>query len=143
MRLILSLLLILSAQAFLSVDIKAQTQMPASPSITVRDEEGYEVEQYVCIGKITFTVDVAAIVPTDKPAFNWTVSGGKIIGGQGTAAITVETGENFGVEITATVEVSGVSALRTKRDNRASAMVRVKDQSRTLGRAYRCNSTQA
>jgi hypothetical protein len=127
MRLILSFLLILSAQAFLSLDIKAQTPAPASPSITVRDEEGYEVEGYVCIGKITFTVNVAGSVPTDKPTFNWTIVAGKIISGQGTKAITVETGENFGVEITATVEVGGVSALSTKRDNRASATVKVNE----------------
>jgi hypothetical protein len=125
MRLILSFLLILSAQAFLSLDIKAQTQPLVCPSIKIRDEEGDEVQGLVGIGNITFTVDAAGNFPTNKPKFDWTISGGKIIGGQETPTIIVATGENLGQEITATVEVGGISGISPGCDKRTSATVRV------------------
>jgi len=43
-----------------------------------------------------------------KMTFNWTVSAGKIIDGQGTAAITVDTTGFGGQTFTATVEVEGL-----------------------------------
>lgn len=125
MRWILSLLLMLSAQAFLGAEIKAQTQTPVCPSIKIRDEEGDEVQGLVSIGNITFTVDATGSFPKDNPMFDWTISGGKIIGGQGTPTITVATGENLGQEITATVEVGGISHISLGCDKRASATVRV------------------
>jgi hypothetical protein len=125
MRSILSLLLILSAQTLLCLETKAQSQTPSCPSIIVRDEEGDEVHSFVLMGNITFTVYVASISPTDKAIFDWTISGGKIIGGQGTPTIRVATGENIGAEITATVVVGGVSGISQGCDTRASTTVRV------------------
>lgn len=124
MRLILSLLLILSAQTFLSVGIKAQSQAPSCPSITIRDEDGYEVSGLVSIGKLTFTLNTVGSTLNDKPSY-WKVSGGRIVDGQGSSTITVETGDSIGAEITATLDVSNVSGLSPQCDKIVSARVRV------------------
>ena len=54
---------------------------------------------------VTFTVNVRS---SAKTTLKWTVSTGKIISGQGTATITVDTSGFEGQSLTATVEVSGL-----------------------------------
>jgi hypothetical protein len=57
---------------------------------------------------VTFSADLSGGTPGRAPAYNWTVTGGRIVGGQGTSAITVDTsGLNGGSELRATVEVAG------------------------------------
>ena len=56
---------------------------------------------------ITFTASVSGGTPGATPVYNWLVSAGKILSGQGTATITVDTAGLAGQPITATVEVAG------------------------------------
>jgi hypothetical protein len=56
---------------------------------------------------ITFTASVSGGTPGITPVYNWVVSAGKILSGQGTATITVDTAGLAGQPITATVEVAG------------------------------------
>ena len=62
----------------------------------------------VTIGQpVTFSANISGGTPGITPVFNWTVSAGTIIGGQGTSAIQVDTTGLGGQQIRATVEVSG------------------------------------
>jgi hypothetical protein len=62
----------------------------------------------VTIGQpVSFTASVSGGTPGITPVFNWTVSAGTIIGGQGTSAIQVDTTGLGGQQIRATVEVAG------------------------------------
>jgi hypothetical protein len=56
---------------------------------------------------ITFTASVSGGTPGVTPLYNWVVSAGRIISGQGTTTITVDTAGLAGQPITATVEVAG------------------------------------
>jgi hypothetical protein len=56
---------------------------------------------------ITFTASVSGGTPDRTPAYNWVVSEGRILTGQGTPTITVDTAGLAGRPITATVEVAG------------------------------------
>ena len=56
---------------------------------------------------ITFTASVSGGTPGVTPVYNWVVSAGKILSGQGTSTITVDTAGLAGQPITATVEVAG------------------------------------
>lgn len=77
------------------------------------------------LAKVTFTAGVIGGA-NGQPNFRWTVSAGKIIGGQGTRTITVATVDEYGHSVddsvTATVEVPG---LGTNCSNNASFTVRV------------------
>jgi hypothetical protein len=56
---------------------------------------------------ITFTASVSGGTPGATPVYNWVVSRGTIIEGQGTATIKVDTAGLGGQSIMATVEVAG------------------------------------
>jgi len=56
---------------------------------------------------ITFTASVSGGTPGITPVYNWKVSAGTILSGQGTPTITVDTAGLGGQPITATVEVAG------------------------------------
>src|SRR5215218_9332654 len=56
---------------------------------------------------ITFTASISGGTPGVTPVYNWVVSAGKILSGQGTPTITVDTAGLGGQPITATVEVAG------------------------------------
>jgi len=59
-------------------------------------------------GAITFTANVTGGTQ-DSPTYDWTVSEGKIIDGQGTSQIVVQTTpEMAGKSVTATVEIGGL-----------------------------------
>jgi len=59
-------------------------------------------------GSVTFTAAVTPGTPAVSPTYNWTVSAGKISGGQGTSSITVDTTGAGGQTVTATVELGGI-----------------------------------
>jgi hypothetical protein len=58
---------------------------------------------------ITFTASVSGGTPGATPVYNWVVSAGQIISGQGSPTITVDTAGLAGQSIRATVEVAGYS----------------------------------
>lgn len=131
MRTILSCFLIVLAQIILSAEIHAQMPEAACPSVSVESKihnppwallPGGEA----CPGaSITFRATTIGIDPKSKPTFYWTISAGEIIEGQGTAAITVSTEEVPGAEVTATVEVVGLSELKPDCNKTAQAAVQV------------------
>jgi hypothetical protein len=66
----------------------------------------YEVEA----GKpVTLTVKVSGLAANVSVTYNWAISGGTIVSGQGTEKISIDTKDAEGSTITATVEVSGLS----------------------------------
>lgn len=78
----------------------AQTQ--GCPTVYVTCPDTYEVDK-----PMTFTANVAGVAPNVKLVYKWEVSAGKIIEGQGTPSIKVDTGGQDGSGLTATVEVEG------------------------------------
>ena len=56
---------------------------------------------------VTFTAEVSGGAAGATPGYNWRVSEGRIVSGQGTPSITVDTAGLGGRAITATVEVMG------------------------------------
>jgi hypothetical protein len=72
---------------------------------------------------VTFTANISGGEPTVEPFPNWSVSAGKIIKGQGTYTIEVDTTGLGGEHIEITFEVSGYLPECT---NKASCMVQVK-----------------
>src|ERR1043165_628647 len=56
---------------------------------------------------VTFSATISGGTPGVVPAYNWTVSNGHILSGQGTSSITVDTAGLSGQTINATVDVGG------------------------------------
>jgi PKD-like domain len=131
MRTIFSCFLIVLAQMVLSAEIHAQMPEVACPSVsvesTIRNPSWVMVPGGgACPGApVTFRAATTGIDPKSKPTFYWTISAGKIIDGQGTAVITVSTEEVPGAEVTATVEVGGLSELKPDCNKTAQATVQV------------------
>lgn len=125
MRAILSLLLIILAHGLLSAETKAQTQGSSCPYVDIRSKDGHNVPRFLPCKtfEVTLTAHITNVAPEDKPTFNWTVSSGKVISGQGTSTVTIAAGESIEEAITVTVEVGGVSALTHQCDHRASTVV--------------------
>lgn len=107
MRRILAFLIIVLAQAALCVEGRAQTPSPSCPSVSMKYPTLWEPGQPVTISAEVESSD-AYVAANLK--YNWTVSAGEIIGGQGTPAITVDTSALGGQNITATVEIDGLPA---------------------------------
>jgi len=56
---------------------------------------------------VTFTANVSGGTPGITPSYNWNVSAGQIISGQGTHSITVDTKGLAGQTVQATVDIAG------------------------------------
>ena len=59
---------------------------------------------------LVFKAKITGLLHAPKTRFNWSVSAGTIMAGQGTPGITVDTTGLGGVEVIATVELSGAPA---------------------------------
>ncbi|HKP36334.1 MAG TPA: hypothetical protein VJT71_05710 [Pyrinomonadaceae bacterium] len=59
---------------------------------------------------VTFTSNLSGGTPGIRPIYNWTVSAGRIISGQGTETISVDTAGLAGQTIRATLDVGGYGA---------------------------------
>ena len=66
---------------------------------------------------MTFVANVAGGDPAVEPTFKWTVSAGRIVSGEGTSAITVDTSGVAGQKLTATVAVGGYPPACTMSDS--------------------------
>ena len=75
---------------------------PPCPSLLVSCPSNIDSKQ-----QITFEANVTGADSQMKPTFNWQVTAGKIISGQGTAKITVEVSNLADPPITATVTLGG------------------------------------
>src|SRR5882762_1750792 len=56
---------------------------------------------------VTFTANVTGGTPNITPGYSWTVSAGRIISGQGTPSITVDTSGLAGQTVRASVDITG------------------------------------
>src|SRR5438105_5187087 len=75
---------------------------PVCPSVNVSCPESATEN-----APVTFTANVSGGTPEITPNFNWTISAGHIISGQGTPSITVDTTGMAGQTIRATLDVGG------------------------------------
>jgi hypothetical protein len=75
---------------------------PVCPNVTINCPDVQQAGT-----PVTFTASVSGGTPGISPVYNWVVSAGQIISGQGTPTITVDTAGLAGQPITATVEVAG------------------------------------
>lgn len=106
-RMMTVVLLALAALAPAGPDAQAADSPVSCPIITVSCPD-----QPAAAGPVRFTANVIARDPSVTPTFKWTVSGGKIISGQGTGEIAFE--EDGRGSYTATVDVGGYpSSCRT------------------------------
>jgi hypothetical protein len=76
----------------------------ACPKIIIECNSGKDC----CNSPFGFSARIEGIRPIDKPTYKWLVSGGKIISGQGTSAIKVDSTESKGGTVTGVLEVDGV-----------------------------------
>jgi hypothetical protein len=91
--------------AFTSTKIIVRTCPPPKP---VCPNVSIYCPDVVQLGSpITFTASVSGGTPGVTPVYNWKISDGTILSGQGTPTITVDTAGLAGRPITATVEVAG------------------------------------
>ena len=75
---------------------------PVCPNVSVScPEAGKENEP------VTFTATINGGTPNITPGYNWTISAGRIISGQGTPSITVDTTGLAGQTVRASLDVSG------------------------------------
>jgi hypothetical protein len=91
------------------INTAAQATSPKCPVITVScPKDG------VWTGNpIKFFARIDGPIPPGKPEFNWTLSAGKIIDGQGTSTITVNTEDLVFVPVIATLQVLGIGDCST------------------------------
>src|SRR4051812_20274515 len=75
---------------------------PVCPNVTINCPDVQQAGT-----PITFTASVSGGTPGVTPVYNWRISAGQILTGQGTPTITVDTAGLAGQPITATVEVAG------------------------------------
>jgi len=104
MRLILSLLLIFSAQVVLSAEIKAQTQTPSCPSLKI----SCPTDVVWPSTPTTLSLNISGGSPQTNLKYRWSLSEGEIASGQETTQIIVDTSHINGQKVTATVEVDGM-----------------------------------
>jgi hypothetical protein len=105
--------------AFSSVMVLVKCQPPMCPSIIVSGPDKVRVNQ-----SVTFSARVTGGSPNITPVYNWTVSAGKIVSGDGTNTITVDTTGLGGQSIGATVSIPGYDALNCS----ASGMVPIQPE---------------
>ncbi|HYY56871.1 MAG TPA: hypothetical protein VE842_06020 [Pyrinomonadaceae bacterium] len=103
-------LLVFGCIALATNPISSRSSAPECLTITIDTPS-----QIICpAAAVTFTASVEGDEPNAKRTFNWTVSTGKIISGQGTSTITVATAGASGDAdyqgIRASVEVGGLTA---------------------------------
>jgi hypothetical protein len=93
--------------AFTSTKVVVRTcppPRPVCPNVTINCPDVQQAGT-----PVTFTASVSGGTAGVTPVYNWTVSEGQILSGQGTPTITVDTAGLAGRPITATVEVAGYS----------------------------------
>ena len=92
--------------AFTSATVLVRCAPPVCPSIMISCPDRVTPNQPVIFG-----ASVAGGSPNIAPVYNWTVSAGKIISGEGTSSITVDTTGLAGQSVRATLTMGGYSTL--------------------------------
>ena len=92
--------------AFTSATVLVKCAPPVCPSVLISCPDKITPNQ-----PVTFSANVAGGSPNIAPVYNWTVSGGKIISGEGKSSITVDTSGLAGQSVRATLTMGGYNAL--------------------------------
>jgi PKD domain-containing protein len=93
--------------AFSSISIVVTDCPPPPPEIVCPNVTVSCPERGSEDAPITFTATVSGGSPNIIPTYNWTISAGRIISGQGTTSITVDTKGMGGQSIRANLEIGG------------------------------------
>lgn len=91
---------------FSSAVVRVNCIPPTCPNITISCPDKVEIDQ-----PLTFCVNTAGGSPGVRPVYNWTVSAGRIVSGEGTNCITVDTTGLAGQSVRATLDMPGYSDL--------------------------------
>jgi hypothetical protein len=97
----------LDCVAFSSVSIVVTDCPPPPPQIVCPNVTITCPERGTEDAPVTFTATLSGGTATITPAYNWTISAGRIISGQGTPSITVDTKGLGGQSIRTDLDVSG------------------------------------
>jgi hypothetical protein len=84
------------------VFVKPCPVVPTCPNVSI-----YCPDTVTLGAPVNFTVNLSGGTPGITPNFNWSITAGTIISGQGTPSISVDTAGLAGQSITASVEVGG------------------------------------
>jgi hypothetical protein len=104
---------------FSSAIVRVNCVPPSCPSITISCPEKVEIDQ-----PLTFCVNTAGGSPGVRPVFEWTVSAGRIVSGESTNCITVDTTGLAGQSVRATLTMPGYSDLNCT----ASCLVQIPNE---------------
>ena len=105
--------------AFSSAMVLIKCAPPTCPNILISCPDKVSINE-----PVTFSVSVAGGTPAITPVFEWTVSAGKIISGEGTNSITVDTTGIAGQSIRATLTMPGYA----DRNCSASCLVQIPNE---------------
>lgn len=97
----------LDCVAFSSVSIVVTDCPPPPPEIICPNVTVTCPERGTEDAPITFTATLSGGTSTITPSYNWTISAGRIISGQGTSSITVDTRGLGGQSVRANLDVGG------------------------------------
>ena len=95
-----------ACSAFSSATVLVKCAPPVCPSILISCPDKVTPNQ-----PVTFSSNVAGGSGKVAPVYNWTVSGGRIISGEGTSSITVDTTGLAGQSVRATLTMGGYDTL--------------------------------
>lgn len=104
---------------FSSAVVKVNCIPPTCPNISISCPDKVEIDK-----PMTFCVNTAGGTPGVQPRFEWTVSAGRIMSGEGTNCITVDTTGLAGQSVRATLNMPGYNNL----DCSASCLVQVPNE---------------
>lgn len=93
--------------AFSSISIVVTDCPPPPPEIACPNVTVSCPERGTEDAPVTFTATVTGGTPSITPTYSWTISAGRIISGQGTPSITVDTKGMGGQSIRANLEIGG------------------------------------
>ena len=91
---------------FSSAIVRVNCTPPSCPSISISCPDKVEINQ-----PLEFCVSAAGGSPNVRQVYNWSVSAGRIISGEGTNCITVDTTGLAGQSVRATLDMPGYSDL--------------------------------
>ena len=120
MRLGITLLILVLLVGAECADVRSQEvfDLPRCPAVNVSCPDASPDSP------LTFNAQVSGVDPSAKLTFNWKVSAGAILSGQGTSSITVDTTEASGLTVEATVEVGGLPSRCSKTASCSTAVIR-------------------
>lgn len=104
---------------FSSAIVRVNCVPPTCPNITISCPDKVEINQ-----PLTFCVNTAGGTGGVRPVYEWTVSAGRIMSGEGTNCITVDTTGLAGQSVRATLNMPGYSDL----DCTASCLVQIPNE---------------